>query len=275
MKKMTLILLVVIIAFSVISCSKKNLPSINSVADMEGQILGTNSTSASKEILNPIIEKSLGVKLKEILYYPRSSDVVTALKAGKVDASLEIKFVADYYIKRNNDLKIINVTEDADGSVIMIVRNENQSLRDSLDLALATLQENGTLAALADKWITNLPASNEPVSEKIPVIEGAKTYYVGVTGNYTPLDYIAADGKPAGFNVALMSELSKMLNINIEFVPLEAQAKFPSLYSKKIDIIFSQFYTQQIASLINSSNDKFVFTKPYYSFEGLILLVRK
>jgi ABC-type amino acid transport substrate-binding protein len=33
-----------------------------------------------------------------------------------------------------------------------------------------------------------------------------------------PLDYISANGQPAGFNVALLTEIGKLLKINIEFV---------------------------------------------------------
>lgn len=102
--------------------------------------------------------------------------------------------------------------------------------------------------------------------------EGAKTVFVGITGDYTPLDYIAADGRPAGFNVAFLSEISKLLHINFELVSLETQAKFQALRSKKIDVVFSQTYNEQMAALFG---DKMVRTMPYFSDKGRCFIVKK
>lgn len=58
-----------------------------------------------------------------------------------------------------------------------------------------------------------------------PVIAGAKTVRVVVTGDLPPLDYVSMDGQPAGYNVALLSELSKVMNVNFELVTADAASR--------------------------------------------------
>ena len=141
---------------------------------------------------------------------------------------------------------------------MMFLRTEDTALKNELDRAINILDENGTLGELRDTWITNLPANEEPSGSGMPVIEGARTVRVGVTGDYVSLDYMAADGRPAGFNVALLSEISELLEINFELVSIESQAKFSALQSRIIDVIFSQTYNQQIASLFS---DRVIMTR--------------
>ena len=58
------------------------------------------------------------------------------------------------------------------------------------------------------------------------------------TGDLPPLDYVAADGTPAGFNVALMNAIAEKQNVNFTFVQVEADARLSALSSGKIDVIF-------------------------------------
>lgn len=75
-------------------------------------------------------------------------------------------------------------------------------------------------------------------AEPAEKLEGADTLYVGISGDVAPLDYVSADGTPAGFNVALMNEIGRLLGKNIEFVVVSTDAKFSSILSGKIDAFF-------------------------------------
>ena len=48
------------------------------------------------------------------------------------------------------------------------------------------------------------------------------------------MDFVSADGKPAGFNTALLSEFGKRLNRNIEVIDIDSAA----LTADTIDILF-------------------------------------
>ena len=52
------------------------------------------------------------------------------------------------------------------------------------------------------------------------------------------MDYVAADGTPAGFNVALMNAIAETMNVSFTFVQVDADARLSALSSGKIDVIF-------------------------------------
>lgn len=268
-------LLFVIMIMTMAGCGGSKKAQINQLSDLQGKVMGMLTTGISNEGVDKMIQNLIGGPAKEVVYFNRGMDALTALKTGKIDAAPMHQFAADYLLKRNEDLKSIPVKEQFEGGVIMAVRMEDQSLKAELDSAITILKENGTLKALEEEWVTNLPATDEPSNKEIPKIEGAKTIYVGVSGDYPPLDYIAADGLPAGFNVAILSEIGKLLNVNFEFVSLETQARFAALTSKKIDVIFCHFESSNTTYFDDLKTNNWISTIPYFTYKGGCFVVMK
>ncbi|MEI6050182.1 MAG: transporter substrate-binding domain-containing protein [Bacteroidota bacterium] len=275
MKNKSAIFLIAMIVTTLIGCGDKKTVKINSISDLKGKVIGIISSGTSTKSAESMVSILMGAEPKEIVYFNRGSDIFTALLSGKIDAFPTMKVSADYGLKRNSNLKAIDVTINIEGGIIMAVRSEDLSLKVGLDSAITTLRENGTLKTLEDQWITNLPATNEPSNKEIPKIEGAKTVYVGVSGDLVPLDYIAADGRPAGYNVAILTEIGKLLKLNFEFVSLEAQAKFAALLSKKIDVIFYHVQSENTPYFNELKNNNWIGTKPYYFYNGGCFIVKK
>ncbi len=276
MKSKSTLLLIAVMVLILAGCGVKKAETINKFSDLDGKVIGVLTSSASTQSLSDIVAKyGIGAQPKDVLGFNTASDIISAVITGKIDAAPIMGFIADYYVKRNSNLKIIEAKTNLKGSIQMAVRFGDQQLKEDLDKAITTLQDNGMLKKIEDQWINNLPVANEPSIKAISKIDGAKTVYVGVSGNYVPLDYIAADGTPSGFNVALLSEIGKLINVNFVLISVDAQAKFAALGSKKIDVVFSQMYNQQVSSLFKGLNNKYSMTKPYYTDKGMCLLVRK
>ena len=91
---------------------------------------------------------------------------------------------------------------------------------------------------LAKQYITDLKKDGEPPKVEIAKIEGADTIKIAVTGDLPPIDLVLADGSPAGFNTAVLSEISKRLKKNVEIVSIESGARASALTSKRADVIF-------------------------------------
>ena len=92
-------------------------------------------------------------------------------------------------------------------------------------------------AALSSGLWTN-PGAAEPEAVKFEKFDGAETLKVAVTGDLPPIDYVAADGTPAGFNTAMLAELGKRLKVNVELVQVESGARAAALSSKRADVVF-------------------------------------
>ncbi len=227
------------------------------------------SIRLNEETLKNLINKYRGVKVEKMLFADSTATCLSMMKADKVDFILTSIVTADYLVQRNPEFKIVEC-EDKRG-FSMVLRGADNKLRDSINSAVDKLKENGKLDELYTKWIENLPVGEEPSMNKLDKLEGAETIYVGVSGDAPPLDYVAADGRPAGYNIALLGEISKIIGKNIEIVSLDSNAKYTALEAKKIDVFFWEVMPNEktMQDNLNATEDeqnfykKFVVTNPY------------
>ncbi|MDD2491288.1 MAG: transporter substrate-binding domain-containing protein [Bacteroidales bacterium] len=275
MKNKVSLFLIFLLVLGLTSCGQKSAK-IETLSDLQGKVIGNISSGVSDSGTIAMLSVLIGGEPAEVISYNRGIDVLAALKSGKIDGYPSHQFAADYLLKRDSQVVAIPVLDvPIEGHAIMAVRTEDFKLKTMLDSAIIILRDNGTISALEQEWIMNLPAENEPTFNEIPVIEGAPSYYVGVAGDLPPLDYVASDGFPAGFNVALLSEIGKILNINFKFVSLETQARFTALASKKIDVIFCHFQSTNTEYFNELKNEGWVATQPYFVYKGGSFIVNK
>jgi len=267
--------LTMIMTAVLLGCGEEQVPKIKDVSDLGGKVIAMLSTPLATKDMDSFISKYIGFSPRDINYFNRYSDAITATLTGKADAVYVPKFISEYYVKRNNKLASVKSRRHDEQNIIMVVRSEDQKLKDNLDSAIDTLQKDGTMQRLEKEWITNLPANKELVAGEVSKIPGAKTIYVGVCGDMVPLDYIAVDGRPAGFNVALLTETGKILYTNFEFVSLDFQARFTALKSKKIDLVFYHDDIKTFAANQELKDGSWLGTKPYYTTETGYFLVKK
>lgn len=275
MKLRILHAIAILLILTVAGCGGNKKVTYEQLSDLEGTVIGAISTGVSEDSYKVMLKELIGAEVKEVVYFNRGMDVLSALKAGKIDALPIHNFTAEYLLKRNDDIKAIPVEADFEGGVIMAVRIEDMPLKQMLDSAITILKEDGTLSILEDEWIVNLPVDSDPsnvISEKI---EGAPTYYVGVSGEFPPLDYMSTEGHAAGFNVAMMNAIANILGVNFEFVSMEAQARFAALSSKRIDIIFCHFQSYDSTYFDDLKTNNWTNTIPYYTYKSGSFIVMK
>ena len=94
-----------------------------------------------------------------------------------------------------------------------------------IEQAIADMKSDGTLNRLSSDWIYGLTKGTEPEAVTFDAFDGSETIRVAVTGDLPPMDYISADGTPAGFNTALLAEMGARLGKNIELVSVDAGAR--------------------------------------------------
>ena len=162
------------------------------------------------------------------------------LKSDNVQKVSVYKCVADYMTAKNPQMEVI----PANNSVKLVdnfafaMRAEDTELKKSVDAAVVAMRQDGTLDNLIKTYITNFNPNEEPPAVAMPQISGADTIKVGVTGDLPPLDLVLADGTPAGFNTAVLAEISQRINKNIELVTIESNARAAALTSGTVDVVF-------------------------------------
>ena len=162
------------------------------------------------------------------------------IESGEVEAISTYKSVAEYLVINNSKFEIVpnEALNKLSDSFCFAVRKDDTQLKADLDKAIGEMKADGSLDKLINDYITNVDKGQEPPAVEIPTIDGAQTIKVGVTGDLPPLDLILPDNSPAGFNTAMLAEISKRLGKNIEILQIETGARAAALNSKLIDVVF-------------------------------------
>lgn len=67
----------------------------------------------------------------------------------------------------------------------------------------------------------------------------AKTYIVGIDGDYPPYSYIDESGKAIGFDVESVEWIAQQSGFNVEIKPIAWDGIIPALLTGKIDMVYS------------------------------------
>lgn len=171
----------------------------------------------------------------ETVSVPSMSEAVMMLTSGRAQCVMVYEVIARYLAARNDALMAgpplgwwhtMHIIGAADIDM------------DAVNAALTTLRESGAMDALWQTHVLDVLEAGEPVAVALPRVEGGKTVRVGVSGDLPPIDYITADGKPAGYNTALIAALAEILGWNVEMISMEGAARYAALGASTIDVFF-------------------------------------
>ena len=219
-------------------------------------------------VLVPPADKNFRLETR---FFGSLTEMLMALDARLIDGACVPEFTAKYLLARNDDLRagmfeFSNVKES-----YYMGFYQNAELRDQVNEALADMKADGTIYALEKTYLKDLSIEPEPV--KFETFEGAETIKVAVTGDLPPVDYVAADGTPAGFNTALLSEIGKRLKINIELINIESSARTISLTSGIADVIFWYLYGENY--VVTDMENGIQLSDPYYDLDNWFYIEKK
>ncbi len=207
-----------------------------------GMIAHLNATEQKMDEIFAQIEESEKVPLTKytVKFYDSLNLMQMGIESGSVDEISVYDSVAKYIVANNEKYEFVNDKELKvfNDNFCFAVRKDDAQLKADLDKAIEEMKADGSLDKLVKEYITDVDKDKVPPAVELPMTEGAQSIKVGVTGDLPPLDYVNADGKPAGFNTALLAEVAKRSGKNIEIVDIDSGARAAALSSGKIDVIF-------------------------------------
>ncbi len=231
-------LVVVLSMFSLTSCSFGEVVGtlVRSGASAENAELAVPEMYSSL-VLTALLDDGLSAE-KSIKFYDSVTLLQLALNRGEIGAMVSPELVGEYMLKANPDYKLRGfVMLKSFTALAFGFMEDRKELCGKFSKVIEDLEREGVIGILARDFISGPMAANPPVVE-LPKFDGAETINIAVTGDMPPLDYVAEDGKPAGFNVALMAEIAKRLHININPVNIETAARPSALKSGRADAVF-------------------------------------
>ena len=209
------------------------------------------------------------------VFYDSLTSLIMALNAGDVDEISLPEPVAEYVLNVNDAFDIASIVRTMPASLALGFRKDDDpALRNKFNEALLSMKADGTLAILRAKYIDE-PGLDDPEPVKFGKYDNIDTTIkVAVTGDLPPIDFIAADGTPAGFNTAVIAEIAKRLKINVELVNIDSGARAASLASKRTDVVF-WFSVYKGVDVQPDVPEGVVLSEAYYTWMQDLLLKKK
>lgn len=248
-------------------------------SEEEYQELFANAEFHDKLILSQVYADGVKTPDLRIRFYNSTNLMLLALNKGEIDSIMVPIYVGEYMLKHNPEytLKGTQLGKLPIASSFGFLE-KRADLMERFNNAITELHESGKLNLLIRDFVTGHEAANPP-AVKFEKFDDAETIKVGITGDVPPLDYIAADGTPAGFNTALLAEIGKKLHINIDTVNVETGARMSALKSERVDVIFwiEVLGAIQDGREVRQSDitEGVIYSKPYYGWNQILFVGKK
>ena len=257
MKKSIFILGSAVLMAIVMGCSKKTQVTINSEADLAGLNVGCQAGTTGEIYITEEIE---GVNVKS---FKSGIDASLSLKNGAIDAVVLDELPAKEIVKRNPDLKILDIPFAKEEYSIAVRKNDGELLA-SINNTIAQIKADGTYDSLIKAF---MPAEGEITVPETIACSGSKTLKMGTNSSFAPFEYMEGTSV-VGFDVTLSQMIARDYGCKLEVKDMNFDGLIAALQSGAIDFIASGM------SATDERRKNVDFSDPYYS-SCQVIIVRK
>lgn len=233
-------------------------PEYTRLSQLSGKVVSAQSGSvADLLVLSAIDDVSF-------LYFNGRTDLLAALRNGKVEAAPFDEPVAKLAVAQNPDFAILpeKIVDDHYG----IALQKNSKLTPLVNDAIARLKADGTLDRLKEKWTGSDDSVKVLPEFEYPGSNG--TMRVAHTTATEPMEYVGPDGTAIGFDLEMMLYIGQMLDMKVEFISVDFSGLISMLQSEKADAaVGCMSITEERKKVVDMSD-------PYYD-GGLYFVVRR
>ena len=210
---------------------------------------------------------------EDFRYYDSLLTMQMALNAGEIGEVQLPEVVGEYFANSNPSYTVSCVSQVRPTYLAFGFLEKNEELRDKFNAALQSMREDGTLEKMSLDFIENFRNANmKLISPK--KFDGAERIRVALTGDLPPIDFIAPDGTPAGFNVAIISEIGKRAKLNIEILDIDAGARSAALASGRADVVLWYKGTRDYENQPDIPSG-IILSEPYYEWNKFLHIKKK
>ncbi|MBQ7151902.1 MAG: transporter substrate-binding domain-containing protein [Synergistaceae bacterium] len=235
MKKFLAFSLLVVMLFAA-SASAETIVGRHSLLNAtEQQMLDAMKDSADGRFYVGVDVDSITLK-----FYDSLVALQLALDKGDVDLITVPLCVGQYMLNTNHNYVLKGLDwwfVSQSNSFNFAFMEARKDLQERFNKALAQMKRTGALGMLEHQYVTD-PTQESLKPVEFNKFEDAETITVAVTGDMPPLDYIAENGTPAGYNTALLAAIGRIMNVNIRLINIDTLARAAALQSGRADVVF-------------------------------------
>ena len=228
-----------------------------SLADFEGAPLGALTGSYLDQLAQQAIP---GVTIQ---YYDDIASMLLAVQNGYVDGALLDMPLATLAVARQRSLAIFPETLAPDSYGLGLPKGS--PLTPQVSAIIEGYQADGTLDALADKWLGADEAAKTIDVGDYDAPNGTLRYVHDPS--MEPMSYVGEGGKSLGYEVELVSLIARELGMELEITQANFNALMPMLVSGRADIVSGSI------SITEERKESIDFATAHYT-GGVVLVVR-
>ncbi|MCL2046378.1 MAG: transporter substrate-binding domain-containing protein [Oscillospiraceae bacterium] len=204
---------------------RKGLPNeVRSIEDISGKTIAVLSGTPSVR---------LAEELGTAKYYATGEEIIGGLLAGTVDCAFLEAVVASELISSQSGARILseNLMEY---ELRFAVPRENLQLLQAINNALATLNSNGVLRALRDKYISGKNYTYESPNN-IEARDGTLRLAIP-SGGAPPYSFLDENGYYSGLDVEVAKAVCDLLGVGLEIVEVESAELITAVWFGRAEI---------------------------------------
>ena len=190
-------------------------------------------------------------------------DAALDLKNGAIDAIVLDELPAKEIVKRNRDLKVLDI-RFATEEYAIAVKKGNAALLDSINKTISAMKTDGTYEKLVKAF---MPADGAIVVPEAIVSNGSEIIKMGTNAAFPPFEYIEGTD-PVGFDVTMSQMIARDLGKKLQVVDMAFDGLIAALQSDAIDFIAAGM------TATDERRKNVDFSEPYYS-SNQVIIVRK
>lgn len=165
-------------------------------------------------------------------YFASMPDETLALKAGKIDAIFINNALIDFAAAHNPDLA--KMGDHYLDSNFGFAFPKGDPARDTWGAIIDRMKEDGTIDALWEKWMISDAKDKDIMEQDWPGNNG--TVRVACADSFEPMSYVGENGTMMGFDVEILLNVAKELDLKVKFTSMEFGALMPTIQSGKADV---------------------------------------
>jgi polar amino acid transport system substrate-binding protein len=199
-----------------------------------------------------------------VLQYKSPSELILAVRSGKVDAAMYTYETLQEILRADKDLEIFGDTLFT-SPIAMGFNKTNDALREKFNTFLKKIKGDGTFKNMVDRWIvkgeTNMPEIKNPKTNG--------TLIVGTVSDKGLPFTIVKDGKMIGFDMELAQRFAAYLGKELKLADMEFGSLIAAVSTNKIEMIASTLMiTEERAKQID-------FSDPYMRLGASLFALKK
>ena len=198
------------------------------LADFENATLGIFSGSSFDALAK---ERFPNAQRK---YYTLVPDMILAVEQGKIDGYItETTYVTAAIWEGAKIQAVTEIIDRTSAGYIFKKDASSDALRERLNTFIQAAKENGTIAALQEKWFGDTEPTGKLDFDSLTGENG--TLRLGVAPDLKPISYIK-DGEATGYEMELLVQFAKEYGYKLDISYVTFDAILPGVTTGKYDI---------------------------------------